>query len=170
MKINEYNQMMKYLTRRKDPKKPDDYIYDGSKGTIRAERDIKEEEINKDPNILRRIERANEVTAVEYNLLQKIRENLIEEFNKFLKKNFLLMPTVTIKPPLLEKCKDSEFYDEANLISLRNTTLANYMNGCSISIPYFENKKPIGIMLNATTNEDDYLLRISSEIEKVLEN
>ena len=43
------------------------------------------------------------------------------------------------------------------------------MNGCSISIPYFENKKPIGIMLNAITNEDDYLLRISSEIEKVLE-
>ena len=43
------------------------------------------------------------------------------------------------------------------------------MNGCSISIPYFENKKPIGIMLNATTNKDDYLLSISSEIEKVLQ-
>ena len=122
-----------------------------------------------DPNVLRRIERASEVTAVEYNLLQKIRVDLIEEFNKFLENNFLLMPTVTIKPPILEKCKDSEFYDEANLISLRNTTLANYMNGCSISIPYFENKKPIGIMLNAITNEDDYLLRISSEIEKVLQ-
>jgi aspartyl-tRNA(Asn)/glutamyl-tRNA(Gln) amidotransferase subunit A len=107
--------------------------------------------------------------AVEYNLLQKIRADLIEEFNKFLKNNFLIMPTVTIEPPLREKCKDSEFYDEANLISLRNTTLANYMNGCSISIPYFENKKPIGIMLNATTNEDDNLLRTSSEIEKVLE-
>ena len=132
------------------------YLYDQKKHLI-------------DPNVLRRIERANEVMAVEYNLLQKIRVDLIEEFNKFLKNNFLLMPTVTIKPPLLEKCKDSEFYDEANLISLRNTTLANYMNGCSISIPYFENKKPIGIMLNATTNEDDYLLRISSEIEKVLE-
>ena len=105
----------------------------------------------------------------ELNLLQKIRANLIEEFNKFLKNNFLIMPTVTIKPPILEKCKDSEFYDEANLISLRNTTLANYMNGCSISIPYFENKKPIGIMLNAITNEDDTLLSISSEIEKVLQ-
>ena len=79
------------------------------------------------------------------------------------------MPTVTIKPPLLEKCKDSEFYDEANLISLRNTTLANYMNGCSISIPYFEIKKPIGIMLNAITNKDDYLLNVSSEVEKVLQ-
>lgn len=132
------------------------YLYDQKKHLI-------------DPNVLRRIERANEVMAVEYNLLQKIRADLIEEFNKFLKNNFLLMPTVTIKPPLQEKCKNNEFYDEANLISLRNTTLANYMNGCSISIPYFENKKPIGIMLNATTNEDDYLLRISSEIEKVLE-
>jgi len=132
------------------------YLYDQKKHLI-------------DPNVLRRIERANEVMAVEYNLLQKIREDLINEFNKFLKNNFLLMPTVTIKPPLQEKCKNNEFYDEANLISLRNTTLANYMNGCSISIPYFENKKPIGIMLNATTNEDDYLLRISSEIEKVLE-
>ena len=132
------------------------YLYDQKKHLI-------------DPNVLRRIERANEVMAVEYNLLQKIRADLIEEFNKFLNNNFLIMPTVTIKPPLVKKCKDSEFYDKANLISLRNTTLANYMNGCSISIPYFENKKPIGIMLNAGTNEDDYLLRISSEIEKVLQ-
>ena len=122
-----------------------------------------------DPNVLRRIERANEVTAVEYNLLKKIRENLIVEFNKFLKSNILLMPTVTMPPPLLESCKDNEFYDEVNLVSLRNTTLANYMNGCSISIPYFENKKPIGIMLNASTNEDDYLLNISTEIEKVFQ-
>ena len=132
------------------------YLYDKKKYLI-------------DPNVLRRIERAKEVTAVEYNLLKKIRDNLIEEFNKFLKNNFLLMPTVTIKPPLLENCKNNEFYDVANLVSLRNTTLANYMNGCSISIPYFENKKPVGIMLNATSNGDDHLLNISSEIEKVLQ-
>ena len=94
---------------------------------------------------------------------------MIEEFNKFLKNNLLLMPTVTIKPPLLKSCKKNEFYDEANLVSLKNTTLANYMNGCSISIPYFENKKAIGIMLNATTNKDDYLLNISTEIEKLFQ-
>ncbi len=132
------------------------YLYDEKKHLI-------------DPNVLRRIERANEVTAVEYNLLKKIREDLIQEFNEFLKNNFLLMPTVTIKPPLLENCKNNEFYDEANLASLRNTTLANYMNGCSISIPYFENKRPVGIMINAISNKDDHLLNISSEIEKVLQ-
>ena len=132
------------------------YLYDEKKHLI-------------DPNVLKRIERASEVTAVEYNLLKNIRENLIEEFNKFLKNNFLLMPTVTINPPLLENCLNYEYYDEVNLVSLRNTTLANYMNGCSISIPYFEDKKPIGIMLNATTNKDDYLLSISSDIEKALQ-
>ena len=58
--------MMKYLTRPKDPKKiakverEDKYIVDGSKGTIRSEREIKEEEINKDPNLLRRIKYYNE--------------------------------------------------------------------------------------------------------------
>ncbi len=132
------------------------YLYDEKKHLI-------------DPNVLKRIERASEVTAVEYNLLKNIRENLIEEFNKFLKNNFLLMPTVTINPPLLENCLNYEYYDEVNLVSLRNTTLANYMNGCSISIPYFEDKKPIGIMLNATTNKDDYLLSISYDIEKALQ-
>ena len=48
------------------------YLYDQKKHLI-------------DPNVLRRIERANEVMAVEYNLLQKIRADLIEEFNKFFK-------------------------------------------------------------------------------------
>ena len=45
----------KITTRQRTPVKADNYIYDGSKGTIRSEREITEEEINKDPNILRRI-------------------------------------------------------------------------------------------------------------------
>ena len=121
-----------------------------------------------DPNILRRMDRANDVLAVEYNLLLNIREKLIKEFNNFLKNNFLLLPTVTIYPPLLEDCKDEPYYDEVNLISLRNTTLANYMNGCSISLPYSNDDKPIGIMLNGTTKNDENLLGISAKVETVL--
>ena len=45
----------KITTKQRTPVKADNYIYDGSKGTIRSEREITEEEINKDPNILRRI-------------------------------------------------------------------------------------------------------------------
>ena len=121
-----------------------------------------------DPNILKRIDRANEVMAVEYNLLLKIRKKMILEFNNFLNDSFLLLPTVVIYPPLLKDCKDKEFYDRVNLISLQNTSLANYMNGCSLSIPYTINKKPIGIMLNGTTNNDEQLLEVGSKIEEIL--
>jgi aspartyl-tRNA(Asn)/glutamyl-tRNA(Gln) amidotransferase subunit A len=120
-----------------------------------------------DPNILKRMDRANDVMAIEYKLLLKIRENMIREFNSFLKSNFLLMPTVTIKPPLLKECDDQDFYDKVNLISLKNTSLSNYINGCSLSLPYFENNEPIGIMLNGSTGMDDELLEIGSIFETI---
>ena len=120
-----------------------------------------------DPNILKRMDRANDVMAIEYKLLLKIRHDIIKEFNSFLNNNFLLMPTVTIKPPLLKKCEDQDFYDKVNLISLKNTSLANYMNGCSLSLPYFQNNEPIGIMLNGSTGMDDKLLEVGSIFETI---
>ncbi|MDC3409878.1 amidase family protein [Alphaproteobacteria bacterium] len=121
-----------------------------------------------DPNVSRRMDRANQVTAVEYVNLCKERTTLISQFNTFLGNNFLLLPTVSITPPLIKDCENVEFYDKMNLISLRNTTLANYMNGCSLSLPYTIKDKPVGIMLNGSTDNDDQLLEIGSEIEKLL--
>ena len=112
--------------------------------------------------------RANEVKAVEYKLLLKIRQQMIEEHNKELGDGFLLMPTVTIKPPLLKDCNDTKHYDEVNLISLQNTTLANFMNGCSISLPFSNDDTTMGIMLNGSTNMDHQLLEIGSILEKIL--
>ena len=121
-----------------------------------------------DPNVFRRMNRANQVTAVEYVKLCKERTSLISQFNTFLGNNFLLLPTVSITPPLIKDCENEEFYDKMNLISLRNTTLANYMNGCSLSLPYAKKDKPLGIMLNGITDNDDQLLEIGSKIEKIL--
>jgi len=121
-----------------------------------------------DPNVSRRMDRANQVTAVEYVNLCKERTTLISQFNTFLGNNFLLLPTVSITPPLINDCENVEFYDKMNLISLRNTTLANYMNGCSLSLPYTIKDKPVGIMLNGSTDNDDQLLEIGSKIEKLL--
>jgi aspartyl-tRNA(Asn)/glutamyl-tRNA(Gln) amidotransferase subunit A len=121
-----------------------------------------------DPNVSRRMDRAHQVTAVEYVNLCKERTTLISQFNTFLGNNFLLLPTVSITPPLIKDCENVEFYDKMNLISLRNTTLANYMNGCSLSLPYTKKDKPVGIMLNGSTDNDDQLLKIGSKIEKIL--
>ena len=123
-----------------------------------------------DPNILKRMDRANEVKAVEYALLLKIRQQMITNYNKNFGNHFLLMPTVTIKPPLIKDCNDTAFYDKANLISLKNTTLANFMNGCSISIPFKNRDTTLGIMINGSTNMDQNLLDIGTVIEEILNN
>ena len=123
-----------------------------------------------DPNILKRMDRANEVKAVEYALLLNIRQQMITNYNENFGNHFLLMPTVTIKPPLIKDCNDTAFYDEANLISLKNTTLANFMNGCSISIPFKNKDTTLGIMINGSTNMDQNLLDIGTVIEEILNN
>jgi len=123
-----------------------------------------------DPNILKRMDRANEVKAVEYALLLNIRQQMITNYNENFGNHFLLMPTVTIKPPLIKDCNDTAFYDEANLISLKNTTLANFMNGCSISIPFKNRDTTLGIMINGSTNMDQNLLDIGTVIEEILNN
>ena len=123
-----------------------------------------------DPNILKRMDRANEVKAVEYALLLKIRQQMITNYNENFGNHFLLMPTVTIKPPLIKDCNDTAFYDKANLISLKNTTLANFMNGCSISIPFKNRDTTLGIMINGSTNMDQNLLDIGTVIEEILNN
>ena len=123
-----------------------------------------------DPNILKRMDRANEVKAVEYALLLKVRQQMISNYNENFGNHFLLMPTVTIKPPLINDCDDIAFYDKANLISLKNTTLANFMNGCSISIPFKNKETTLGIMINGSTNMDQNLLDIGTVIEEILNN
>ena len=123
-----------------------------------------------DPNILKRMDRANEVKAVEYALLLKVRQQMISNYNENFGNHFLLMPTVTIKPPLIKDCDDIAFYDKANLISLKNTTLANFMNGCSISIPFKNRDTTLGIMINGSTNMDQNLLDIGTVIEEILNN
>ena len=123
-----------------------------------------------DPNILKRMDRANEVKAVEYALLLNIRQQMITNYNENFGNHFLLMPTVTIKPPLIKDCNDTAFYDEVNLISLKNTTLANFMNGCSISIPFKNRDTTLGVMINGSTNMDQNLLDIGTVIEEILNN
>ena len=42
------------------------------------------------------------------------------------------------------------------------------MNGCSISLQYSNGDKPIVVMLNGTTKNDEKLLSISAKVETVL--
>jgi len=52
---------------------------------------------------------------------------------------------------------------------LRNTTLANFLDRCSISLPCHQpGEPPVGLMLMGETMGDTKLLRIAASVEAAL--
>ena len=53
---------------------------------------------------------------------------------------------------------------------LRNPSLANFLDGCSISLRgSAPDEAPVGVMLIAAGDEDERLLAIARAVERVLE-
>ena len=120
MKLKEYNQMMAYLTRPRDSlrkiikKKKDNSNYMVANGTFKTENQIKEEEVNKDPNILRRIKYYTETydnakvgkefdiaIAEEDKNLKKLRGKNIMQRNKPIRP-IKKKPTDPVRPDCIE--------------------------------------------------------------------
>ena len=79
----------------------------------------------------------------------------------------IVLPTSPIYPPNAERLEaDQAFFSDRNLMSLRNTRLANLLTLSSITIP---TRTPMcGLMLFAPPHAEERLLRIGRAIEKVM--
>ncbi len=112
----------------------------------------------------------------------KIKESDIKEVYqglKDLKKQYLkrtnnytavIMPTVARVPPIISELEqDSKKYALENLMSLRNTRLANLFGLCAISLPvgFTSSGLPVGLMLVAAPFSEVALLRLASALEKL---
>lgn len=120
-----------------------------------------------DPRIASRLARADEVNAVNYRKTLNQRAHLVEQFQLQMQGKMLLMPTVPIIAPLMSRFDDDDEYTRINLQVLRNPSIANVMNGCSISLPFRCQANSIGIMLTAPNGHDDLLLNTASRCETV---
>jgi aspartyl-tRNA(Asn)/glutamyl-tRNA(Gln) amidotransferase subunit A len=80
------------------------------------------------------------------------------------------MPTVAILPPKLEDLVDDGEFGRLNLLSLRNCTLINMIDGCAISLPITrgDNAAPIGLMLAKEHGRDATLFAVASAVESVV--
>lgn len=108
-----------------------------------------------------------EVRAIDYLETCRQRTAFCDRFSIELKDTALLMPTVAILPPALETMKSDEAsYFSANRMVLRNTTLANVADGCSISIPFTHGNHTIGLMLTAPNAHDEALLSLAARFEE----
>jgi aspartyl-tRNA(Asn)/glutamyl-tRNA(Gln) amidotransferase subunit A len=81
----------------------------------------------------------------------------------------LVMPTVPVIAPRVADLESDEAYRRFNMLVLRNPSIANFLDGCSISIPcHRAGDAPAGLMLFGEYNADRRLLSIAAAIEQVV--
>ncbi|MHC9058611.1 amidase [Pantoea sp. y20] len=81
----------------------------------------------------------------------------------------ILMPTVPLIAPTLTELEDPARYMQVNLLMLRNTSVINMLDGCSISLPCHQpGAAPVGLMLSSTHGNDAALLSWAAAIETTL--
>jgi aspartyl-tRNA(Asn)/glutamyl-tRNA(Gln) amidotransferase subunit A len=79
----------------------------------------------------------------------------------------LIAPTSPILPPAVEACQADSDYSRQNLNVLRNPSLANLMDGCSISLPIRREAAPVGFMLISTSQKDRSVFHLGQEFERI---
>jgi aspartyl-tRNA(Asn)/glutamyl-tRNA(Gln) amidotransferase subunit A len=120
-----------------------------------------------DPRVRVRILRGEAISAADYIDLLKARRSLIARANARLAPyDVLVMPTTANTPPRIADLADDKAFAVANLRSLRNCTLINMIDGCSISLPaHREGEVPVGLMLAASGGSDRRIFELAASIE-----
>lgn len=118
-----------------------------------------------DPRVKQRIKRGESVSDEEFAVTCGQRDDLIRQTLVEYPNRVFLMPTVACLPPTFEELQLDEDYDRINLLCLRNTTFANVIDGCSISLPFSYGRYSIGIMLTAVNGQDHNLLCLAKKLE-----
>ena len=83
----------------------------------------------------------------------------------------LAMPTVAVSPPPIAELEhDLDAWMAANIMSLRNTRLGNFLDCSAITLPCGrdDNGIPVGLMLMAPPGWEERLLRMAATMEPVL--
>lgn len=123
-----------------------------------------------DPRVSSRILRGEAISAADYIDLLEARKSLIARITVRLAPfDALVMPTTAITPPRIADLADDRAYAKANLLSLRNCTLINMIDGCAISLPcHREGEVPVGLMLAATGGSDRRIFELAAAMEGVI--
>jgi aspartyl-tRNA(Asn)/glutamyl-tRNA(Gln) amidotransferase subunit A len=123
-----------------------------------------------DPRVSSRILRGEAISAADYIDLMEARKSLIARATvRLAPYDALVMPTSAITPPRIADLADDKAFTKANLLSLRNCTLINMIDGCAISLPcHREGEAPVGLMLAASGGSDRRIFELAAAMEAVL--
>src|SRR6266403_5114029 len=123
-----------------------------------------------DPRVYTRILRGEAISAADYIDLLKARKSLIARATARLAPyDALVLPTTANTPPRIADLADDKAFTRANLLSLRNCTLINMIDGCAISLPcHREGEVPVGLMLAASGGADRRIFELAAAMEDVI--
>src|SRR4051812_32770138 len=123
-----------------------------------------------DPRVASRILRGEHISAADYIDLIAARKSLIARANaRIAPYDALLLPTTANTPPRIADLKDDAAFTKANLLSLRNCTLINMIDGCAISLPaHRDGEAPVGLMLAAAGGSDRRIFELAASMEGVV--
>ncbi|WP_405280297.1 amidase family protein [Cobetia sp. Ld8] len=125
-----------------------------------------------DPLIAERLNGGRDITSSEYLARLWPRTAIQQRFAQQVQDvDAVLMPTVAMRAPrrdLLEQ--DGALFAQLNKRALRNTSVFNYLDASSISIPApaAVNEEPLGLMLSRPQGQDEALLRVAQALETLL--
>lgn len=120
-----------------------------------------------DPRVASRMARADGLSAIDFARTRAAREELIAQARHLFTDTPIVLPSVAIMPPKLDDLRDDADYDRINLLALRNTSFANLIDGCSVSVPV-KSHPGVGVMLTAAAGQDAMLMGMAEGLEAVL--
>ena len=123
-----------------------------------------------DPRVLSRILRGQEQDAADYIDLLGARADFIRRVAAVTAPyDALVMPTVPVTAPRVTELAADDAYRRINFLVLRNPSIANFLDRCSISVPcHVAGDAPVGLMLIGEHGADRRLLAIAAAIEQVV--
>jgi len=123
-----------------------------------------------DPRVLVRILRGREQEAADYIDLVDARADFIRRLAAITAPyDAVAMPTTPIVAPRIVDLAADDAYRHANAAVLRNPSIANFLDCCSISIPcHRAGDAPVGLMLFGACGADRRLLSIAAAVEQVV--
>jgi aspartyl-tRNA(Asn)/glutamyl-tRNA(Gln) amidotransferase subunit A len=123
-----------------------------------------------DPRVSSRIARGEAISAADYIDMLGARKSMIARAEaRFAPYDAVVMPTCAIKPPRIDDLADDKAFTKANLLSLRNCTLINMMDGCAISLPcHRAGEAPVGFMLGAAGGSDRRIFELAAGMEAAI--
>jgi aspartyl-tRNA(Asn)/glutamyl-tRNA(Gln) amidotransferase subunit A len=123
-----------------------------------------------DPRILARILRGERMSAADYIALVEARARIIAAIaprtSAF---DAVAAPTCPLVPPALAEVEEEKEYNRINLLLLRNTSVGNFLDRCSMSLPcHRAGEAPVGLMLTGERMGDARLLAVAAAVEAAL--